>query len=279
MPVGMTNVARSRCRSSRERVVDGAAGRGLALLPDATRQIGLGIEVNEQDGLVRHRERGGEIDGGRGFGDAALLVGDGDDARIVCHLTNYVHLRSLLDCPCDCYAGQGKTARNVPRGTLRPQKDKRFHGSGFIVQFRFWRRSRASQRAREQWTRNRRTRNGEPGTWNAAAGAIRRAPATVLSKKPRVSFQSPSSVRVAAKENPDCLLIGSSPRARTRVRARPDARGVRQRPKELRPPERPGAISSRPWRRALRSASSSRRVVSTDASGQPELPDGFAQKR
>ena len=39
----------------------------------------LGIEVDEQNALVGHGQRRRQVDGGGGFGDAALLVGDGYD--------------------------------------------------------------------------------------------------------------------------------------------------------------------------------------------------------
>ena len=62
----------------RQRVVDGAGGRGLALLADAAGQVALRIDVDEQHAPLGQRQRGGEIDGGGGFTDAALLVGDGE---------------------------------------------------------------------------------------------------------------------------------------------------------------------------------------------------------
>ena len=68
--------------SVRQRLVD-RAGRGrLALQTDAARQVGLRVHVDEEHALVRERQRGGEVDGGRGLADAALLVGDGPDTRI-----------------------------------------------------------------------------------------------------------------------------------------------------------------------------------------------------
>ena len=56
------------------------AGAALPFLADAAREVALRIDVDEQDALVGERERGGEVDGGGGFADAALLVGDGYDA-------------------------------------------------------------------------------------------------------------------------------------------------------------------------------------------------------
>ena len=50
-------------------------------------RLALRIEVDEQDALFRHRERGREIDGGRRFGDATLLIRDSDD--VVGHVANH----------------------------------------------------------------------------------------------------------------------------------------------------------------------------------------------
>ena len=61
-----------------QRVVDRAVG-GLALQADAAREVGLRVEIDEEDALLGHGEGGREVDGGRGLADAALLVGDGDD--------------------------------------------------------------------------------------------------------------------------------------------------------------------------------------------------------
>jgi hypothetical protein len=43
------------------------------------RRIALWIAINDQNGLAGCREGGPEIDGGRRFSNAALLVGDGQD--------------------------------------------------------------------------------------------------------------------------------------------------------------------------------------------------------
>ena len=51
-----------------------------ALLPaqaDAARQVGLGIDVNEQHLPPLGCERGGEVDGRRGLPHATLLIRDG----------------------------------------------------------------------------------------------------------------------------------------------------------------------------------------------------------
>ena len=51
--------------------VDAKAGRGVALR----------IEIEDQHGLADGGECGAQIDRGRGLADAALLVGDGENAR------------------------------------------------------------------------------------------------------------------------------------------------------------------------------------------------------
>ena len=56
------------------------AGGGLALLTDAAGEVALRIDVDEEDAPLGEGERGGEVDGGGGFADAAFLVGDGDDS-------------------------------------------------------------------------------------------------------------------------------------------------------------------------------------------------------
>ena len=51
----------------------------LALETEAAREVGLGVQVDEQHALFGHGERGSQVDGGRGFANATLLIGDGDD--------------------------------------------------------------------------------------------------------------------------------------------------------------------------------------------------------
>ena len=64
-----------------QRVVDGAGGGGLALETDPAGQVRLRVHVDEEDALlVGDGERGRQVDGGGGFTDATLLVGDGEDA-------------------------------------------------------------------------------------------------------------------------------------------------------------------------------------------------------
>ena len=61
-----------------------AAGRGGATLQaDAAREVRLRVHVDEEDALLGERERGGEVDRGRGLADAALLICNGPDAS--CH--------------------------------------------------------------------------------------------------------------------------------------------------------------------------------------------------
>ena len=60
-----------------EGVIDRAGG--LPFEPEAAREVGLGIEVDEEDALFRHGECGSQVDGGGGFANATLLIGDGDN--------------------------------------------------------------------------------------------------------------------------------------------------------------------------------------------------------
>jgi hypothetical protein len=63
----------------------GAAADGAAFQPDAAREIRLRVEVHEQHALVRHRERGPQVDGRGGLGDATFLVRYRDNLRIMGH--------------------------------------------------------------------------------------------------------------------------------------------------------------------------------------------------
>ena len=60
----------------------------MALNAESGRGIALRIEIDDQHLLAHRRERGAEIDRGRGLPDPALLIGDGQDAhaghRVVC---------------------------------------------------------------------------------------------------------------------------------------------------------------------------------------------------
>jgi hypothetical protein len=42
--------------------------------------IALGVGIDHQDAYVVDSQGGGEVDGGRGFADAALLVGNCEDS-------------------------------------------------------------------------------------------------------------------------------------------------------------------------------------------------------
>ena len=57
------------------------------LRPTPLVRLRLRIEVDEQDALLGERQRGGEVDGGGGFADAAFLIGDGEDASHFWYLT------------------------------------------------------------------------------------------------------------------------------------------------------------------------------------------------
>ena len=64
--------------AAHEEVVDGGAVV-VAAEAQASGGVGLGVAVDEQGREAFEGERGGEVDGGGGFADAALLVDDGDD--------------------------------------------------------------------------------------------------------------------------------------------------------------------------------------------------------
>ncbi len=42
-------------------------------------RVRLRIRINHQHIFLQHRERSGEIDGGRGFSDPSFLIGNSDD--------------------------------------------------------------------------------------------------------------------------------------------------------------------------------------------------------
>ena len=58
--------------------------------------VGLRVQVDEEGPLLFSGERGGEINGGCGLPDPALLVRDGNDRR---HIQLSVVLRSVVRCP------------------------------------------------------------------------------------------------------------------------------------------------------------------------------------
>ena len=55
--------------------------RRLTLEPETTGEVRLRVEVDEEDALLGDGQRRSQVEGGRGFADAALLVGDCDYAR------------------------------------------------------------------------------------------------------------------------------------------------------------------------------------------------------
>ena len=67
-------------RVGHQRFVDGPGFRRLPFEPDAACEIALRIDVDQQHPTAGERDRGGQVDGGGGLSDAALLIGDGDDA-------------------------------------------------------------------------------------------------------------------------------------------------------------------------------------------------------
>ena len=58
--------------------VVGRAVAALAVDAEPGRGIALRVEIDDQHMLADRRERGAEIDGGRGLADPALLVGEGE---------------------------------------------------------------------------------------------------------------------------------------------------------------------------------------------------------
>ena len=85
---GRVGCGHGRC----QRVVDGSGRRGFPFLADTARQVALGVDVDEQHASADEGEGGGEVDGGCGFADAALLIGDGHDA------THFIRLYDLFSC-------------------------------------------------------------------------------------------------------------------------------------------------------------------------------------
>jgi hypothetical protein len=89
--------------------------------------VALRVDVDEERAALAGGERGGEVHGGRGLPDAALLVRDGDDARHGLPGT----------CPSTAASrvAQGCGGRHVDR-----------LGRGMKVHGRSWRRGRESAR-------------------------------------------------------------------------------------------------------------------------------------
>ena len=62
--------------------VVGRAAAAAAIDAETGRGVALRIEIDDQHALADRGERGAEIDRGRGLADAALLVGERQDARM-----------------------------------------------------------------------------------------------------------------------------------------------------------------------------------------------------
>src|SRR5256885_1835611 len=59
--------------------------------------VALGIEVDDQHALTDRSQRGAEIDRGRGLADAALLIGERQDARMACRCGGLILLINLIN--------------------------------------------------------------------------------------------------------------------------------------------------------------------------------------
>src|SRR5262249_59300357 len=72
-------------------------GDGTRILGDADagRGVALRVEIEDQDPLADGSQCRAEVDGGGGFADAALLIGDGQDAQAG-HEVNPSFLRSSM---------------------------------------------------------------------------------------------------------------------------------------------------------------------------------------
>jgi len=62
-----------------QRSVDGVLD-GVATESDSTGGVALGVSINEKRTLLRYSEARGDIDGGSGLPDPALLISDCNDA-------------------------------------------------------------------------------------------------------------------------------------------------------------------------------------------------------
>ena len=70
--------------TERGEAANDVVGAGLAALlveAEAGASVSLRIGVYDQDAATDRRECGGEVDGGRGFSDAPLLIRDRDNPR------------------------------------------------------------------------------------------------------------------------------------------------------------------------------------------------------
>ena len=72
-----------------EGVVNGAVWCGLPFLTQPARQVALRVGVDEENSLVRQRQRRREVDHRRGLADAAFLIGDRNDStHKMCYINN-----------------------------------------------------------------------------------------------------------------------------------------------------------------------------------------------
>ena len=64
-------------------VEDVVAGEGNfgGIYAEVCGEVGLGVEVHQDDFFSQASQGSGEIDGGGGLADPAFLVGDGDDSH------------------------------------------------------------------------------------------------------------------------------------------------------------------------------------------------------
>ena len=66
----------ARLNLTDQRVIDRGRTHGIPRDPETARRVALGIEIDEQDPLLCHGERGGHVHCRGGLADAALLVRD-----------------------------------------------------------------------------------------------------------------------------------------------------------------------------------------------------------
>ena len=104
-----------------ENIVDGG-GQRLAGDPDPARGVPLRVAIDQEGALLRDREAGGEIDGGRRLPDATLLIGDSQNVR---HGTN---IQPVTRCACNAALSVATSAgvrRLSSRRRARGVKTKR----------------------------------------------------------------------------------------------------------------------------------------------------------
>ena len=95
-----------------DRVVDAARDRRDVQI--GHRAVGLGVEIDEQRRLAAQRERGGQIDSGRGLPHATLLVRDGNNHRgaVTGRRTGTILVRKRPECQnCQKCPGIGVAGR------------------------------------------------------------------------------------------------------------------------------------------------------------------------